>query len=106
MPPGDRPDCGRQRPPTGQAISDVTYLCSRPVAFTRKPPNVSARTTFNRLLCPATFVWMAEALGKNPEAVQAAADAARDEPNARKRAGLLRGHLPWERIAELAQGAR
>ena len=74
-------------------------------AFTRKTPNTSARITYNRLLCPAAFVWMAEALGEDPEVVQAAADAARAETNARKRSGLLRGHLPWTRIAELA-GAR
>jgi hypothetical protein len=35
-------------------------------AITRKEFNTSARTTCNRLLCPAAFVWMAEALGKTP----------------------------------------
>lgn len=72
-------------------------------AFTRSEPNTSARTTYNRLLAPAAFVWMAEALGEDAEVVQAAADAARAEPNARRRPGLLRRHLPWIRIAELAQ---
>jgi len=75
-------------------------------AFTRKKPNTSARTTYNRLLCPAAFMWMAEALGEDPAVVSAAADAARDEPNARKRRGLLRRHLPWERISQLAREAR
>lgn len=46
---------------------------------------------------------MAEALGEDPAVVQAAADAAREEPNARKRPGILRKHLPWGRIVELAQ---
>jgi len=72
-------------------------------AFTRQQPNMSARTTYNRLLAPAAFVWMAEALGEDPRVVQAAADAARDEPNARKRPGLLRQYLPWRRIAELTR---
>lgn len=72
-------------------------------AFTRTEPNTSARTTYNRLLAPAAFVWMAEALGEDSAVVQAAADAARDEPNARKRPGLLRKQLPWSRIAELTR---
>lgn len=72
-------------------------------AFTRTEPNTSARTTYNRLLAPAAFVWMAEALGEEPAVVQAAADAARAEPSARRRPGLLRRHLPWSRIAELAR---
>lgn len=75
-------------------------------AFTRSSPNVSARTTYNRLLAPAAFLWMAEALGELPGVVQAAADAALAEPNSRKRPGLLRRHLPWERIAELAGACR
>jgi hypothetical protein len=75
-------------------------------AFTRAGPSVSARTTYNRPLCPAAFVWMAEARGEEPEALQAAADAARAEPSARKRPGLLRRLLPWGRIAELARSVR
>lgn len=71
-------------------------------AYTRATPNTSARTTYNRLLCPAAFIWMAEALGENPAIVQATADAALAEPNARKRPGLIRKHLPWDRIYELA----
>lgn len=74
-------------------------------AYSRATPNTSARTTYNRLLCPAAFVWMAEALGENPVVVQAAADAARSEPSARRRPGLLRKHLPWPRIVELARRA-
>lgn len=71
-------------------------------AFTRSVANTSAKTTYNRLLCSAAFVWIAEALGEDLTVVQAAADAARDEPNVRKRPGLLRKHLPWERIVALA----
>lgn len=72
-------------------------------AFHRREPNTSARTTYNRLLCPAAFVWIAEALGEAPGVVQAAADAARNEPNPRRRPAVLRRHLPWTRIAELAR---
>ncbi|WP_157155913.1 hypothetical protein [Diaminobutyricimonas sp. LJ205] len=75
-------------------------------AFTRNEPNTSARTTYNRLLCPAAFVWMAEALGEDSAVVLTAANAARNEPSARKRPGLLRKHLPWQRISQLAQMVR
>lgn len=73
--------------------------------YSRHAPNTSARTTYNRLLAPAAFVWIAEALGVGPAIVQASADAARREPNARKRPGLLRKHLPWALIAEQASTA-
>lgn len=72
-------------------------------AYTRERTNSSARTTYNRLLSAGAFVWMAEALGEDPDIVRRAADAARNEPNARKRPALLRRHLPWDRIAELAR---
>lgn len=75
-------------------------------AFTRNEPNLSARTTYNRLQCPAAFVWMAEALGEDPVTVRTAADAAREESNARKRPAVLRSHLPWHRIAAMAEHVR
>ena len=72
-------------------------------AYSRAAPNTSARTTYNRLLSAPAFLWMAEALGEETAVVQAAADAARQEPDARRRPGILRKHLPWGRIAELAR---
>lgn len=72
-------------------------------AFAREVRNTSARTTYSRLLSAPAFVWLAEALGEDPAVVSAAANAARAEPNPRRRPGILRGALPWERIFELAQ---
>ena len=72
-------------------------------AFRRQTANVSARTAYNRLLCPAAFVWMAEALGEDPATVRSIADAARDEPNSRKRPGLIRRRLSWDRVLALAR---
>lgn len=71
--------------------------------FTRKNPNESARKTYNRLSCTAAFIWLAEALGEDTELVRAAAEAARAEPNARRRPGALRKFFPWSRIARLAR---
>lgn len=62
-----------------------------------------ARTTYNRLLCPTAFPWIAEALGEDPARVQAAIEACIAEPNIRRRPRIMREHLPWERIAELAE---
>lgn len=75
-------------------------------AFTRSAPNRSARMTYGRLQCPAALVWIAEALGEDPVTVEVAAGAARAAPNARRRSGVLRRHLPWSRIAELATAAQ
>jgi hypothetical protein len=70
--------------------------------YTRSAPNASARTTYNRLASAPALIWMAEALGEDAAVVQEAADAARSEPNTRKRPGLIRKYLPWPRIEELA----
>lgn len=71
--------------------------------FTRNAPNPSARVTYFRLNSGPAIVWIAEALGVDPETVQAAVDAAHAEPNKRKHCGLLRQHLPWSLIADRAR---
>lgn len=71
-------------------------------AYSRSRPNRSAKTAYNRLFAPGAILWIGEALGEEPAIVQAAADAARAEPNARRRPGIMRAHFPWARIAELA----
>lgn len=73
--------------------------------YTRAEPNPSARTTYNRLFSPGAIIWIAEALGEEPTVVRNAADAAQAEPNLKKRPGILRKHLPWNRIITLAQRA-
>lgn len=70
-------------------------------AFTRAEPNRSAKTTYNRLQCAEGLVWIAEALGANPDMVSEVAQAALQVPR-RSRSGFVRKNLPWELIAELA----
>ena len=70
-------------------------------AFTRAEPNRSAKITYNRLQCPEGLVWIAEALGANPDMVSEVAQAALQVPR-RSRSGFVRKNLPWELIAELA----
>jgi hypothetical protein len=74
--------------------------------YRRATPNTSARRTYGRLLSTAALVWMAEALGEDLAVVRAAADAARAEPDARKRPAVVRRLVPWERIAQLVHEAR
>lgn len=71
-------------------------------SYTRQKPNWSARTTYNRLLCPGAVIWIAEALGVNDELVKRAAEEAQAEPNYRRRCGMIRKHIPWEMIAAKA----
>lgn len=71
-------------------------------AFTRQEPNVSAKTTYNRLQHPEGLVWIAEALGADTDLVQRVADEALTIPR-RSRSAFVRSHLPWELIAQLAK---
>jgi len=70
-------------------------------AYTRRAPNLSARTAYERLQAPAALLWIGEALGAQPAAVQAAADAAAQQPDNRSRCRAVRSHLPWALIAQL-----
>ena len=73
-------------------------------AYSRQEPNTSARTAYNRLFNAGSILWIGEALGEERPVVQAAADEAAAEPNVRRRPAIMRRHLPWPRIAELAAG--
>lgn len=70
-------------------------------AYSRSKPNSSARTTYNRLLNPAMPLWIAEALGEDPDIVQKAGEEALSVPP-RSRTATARKVLPWARIAQLA----
>lgn len=74
-------------------------------ASPRAKPNTSAKVTYNRLLCAEGLLWINEALGQDLARVQAAADEAGAEPNRRKRCAIIRRHLPWEEVAQLATGS-
>ncbi len=74
-------------------------------AYSRAKPNTSARTTYNRLLNPAMPLWIAEALGEDPDVVQLAGEEALKVPP-RSRTAAARKILPWSRIAALAHATR
>ncbi len=70
--------------------------------YSRSAPNHSSRIAYQRLQSAYALVWIAEALGANAAPLQTAVDDAAAEPDHRRRMGLLRRHLPWDMIAELA----
>lgn len=74
-------------------------------SYTRIAPNSSARTTYNRLLCPGGMLWIAEVLGEEPERLKAAAKSAREAEKKywRNRGQGFRDVIPFERIYELYQ---
>ncbi len=71
--------------------------------YVRKTPNYSARTAYNRSLSVGGLLWINEALGADAAAIQAACDAAKSSEHYRARCRLVRAHLPWENVYELAQ---
>ncbi|MSS45762.1 hypothetical protein FYJ43_06845 [Cutibacterium sp. WCA-380-WT-3A] len=71
-------------------------------AYTRNKPNHSAKRAYNRLQSPEGLLWIAEALGADTELVRAAADEALAAKPNQSRCAVIRRHLPWPMIAELA----
>ena len=70
--------------------------------YTRREHNFSAKVTYNRLLNPYSLMWIAAALGEEPDVVRkAAAEAAKVKTYAEK-CGIVRRAVPFERIYELA----
>lgn len=71
--------------------------------YSRETPNRSAKTAYNRLLCDQALLWINEALGQKASKIKAAADAAKQEKDHRRRCAIIRKHLPWDEVAELAE---
>lgn len=70
--------------------------------YSRTVPNHSARTTYNRLLNPYSLLWIAAALGEEPSAVKATAAEAENAKTLAQKCGIVRKHIPFSRIRELA----
>ncbi|MCF2707323.1 hypothetical protein I6E29_08625 [Arcanobacterium haemolyticum] len=76
--------------------------------YSRNQANYSGKRAYNRLLSDSALLWINEALGADPAKVQAAADAARQEPDHRRRCKAIRDILPWKELVPLieAKGLR
>lgn len=71
-------------------------------SYTRKEPNYSARTTYQRLASAPAMIWIAEALGVDADVIERAAAEVEEEPEPRSHCGIIRQHIPWEVIADKA----
>ncbi len=63
--------------------------------------NISSRTSYNRWNNPGMALWLAEALGAEPDAVEQAQEEAFNEPDKRRRSGIVRKHFTFDVIIEL-----
>lgn len=71
--------------------------------YTRKQGNTSSMEAYNRLLNAGALIWIADALGEDPEVIQRATAAAieAEKINYRGRCSAFREVIPWARIDEL-----
>lgn len=74
--------------------------------YSRSCPNYSARKTYGRLLNPWSLLWIAAALGEDPEVVKAAAREMEDYRSYSAKCGVVRRAIPFDRIYELALKTR
>ena len=70
-------------------------------SYHRDNLNISARTSYNHWNNPGMALWLLAALGERDEAVINAAEEAYNEPNVRRRSGIVRKHFPFDRVLEL-----
>lgn len=70
--------------------------------YSRTEHNYSAKTTYNRLLNPYSLMWIAAALGEDPEVVRKAAAEAEKVKSYASKCGAVRREIPFDRILDLA----
>lgn len=70
--------------------------------YSRKTPNRSAKTCYNRLCNAASLLWIAEAIGIPGDTVQRAFDAASSADDYRTACGRIRSAIPWDEILSCA----
>jgi hypothetical protein len=73
-----------------------------PGVYKRKTSGLDGRSFWNQFKCAPGLLWVAEALGEDPETVQVAADAASVKTHVFSQCAAIRAIIPWKRIAELA----
>ena len=69
--------------------------------FTRLQANRSAQRAYNRLLNTGALIWIADALGEQEEALEAAVRQSEQKGDYRERCAAFREAVPWARIDEL-----
>lgn len=70
--------------------------------YSRRVPNHSAKTTYNRLLNPYALLWVASVLGEDDELIELILQSVKLEKTAPEQSKLVRDNIPFSRIAEMA----
>lgn len=74
-----------------------------PGAYGRACGSDDAKTFYNRFQCAPGLIWLAEALGEEPNVVREGIEAVRGAgPRLASQTGAFRAVVPWQRIEELA----
>ena len=66
--------------------------------YSRRTPNYSGRTCYQRLLNAASLLWIAEAAGVDESTVATAYNAAAATDDYRRACGAIRRIIPWETV--------
>lgn len=72
-----------------------------PGAYNRKSRGLKARHAYNHFQCAEGLLWLAEALGEDPQVVRAAYEAVDQHTHTAARTAAVRKLIPWDRITEL-----
>ena len=88
--------------------SQKEHLCgwfaeiSGPGAYNRQSRNWDVKAAYNHFQCTAGLLWLAEALGEDPNTVREAVEAAQRAPRrGGSQCAAVRRVIPWERVEEL-----
>lgn len=74
-----------------------------PGAYRRVTRGLGARHAYNHFQCAPGLLWIAEALGEDPEVVQEAAQSAGGVGRPASQCAAIRRFIPWSRIERLAR---
>lgn len=74
-----------------------------PGAYGRVSRGLGARHAYNHFQCAPGLLWIAEALGEEPEVVHAAAQSASGIGRPATQCAAIRRLIPWSRIERLAR---
>ncbi|MEZ5211256.1 hypothetical protein [Gordonia sp. (in: high G+C Gram-positive bacteria)] len=75
-----------------------------PGAYGRKNPSTSGKHFYNHFRCVAGLIWLAEALGEDPQVLNGAVAKVRAAPaNPSSECAAFRRVVPWTRILELIE---
>lgn len=116
--PAETPLYRTYEPPNQDESSDVWYHSQKEHlmgwfshlagagAYNRKTRGRRAKQGYNSFQCAMGLIWLAEALGENPDVVVAAANESFEHSHTAAQCAAVRRHIPWDRIVELivAQG--